>query len=339
MIAQSPVLRPSLTPQKPIHGFVDQGFRSGELVYDSDMENEASILKKQTQRGILAGFACYALWGFFPLYWKLLDDVNSFEIIAQRIIWCFVFTAIICFIGKWDFISLLRNKRALKFLIPASILITINWSTYIFAVNINHIVETSIGYYLNPLVSILLGLIVFKERLTPLQWVAVGFCCAGLGFFTISYGKFPWISITLALSFGIYGAVKKKGGYPAVESIAVESAVMTPIAIIFAIILAYLTDSHAFLGDVASAEGWSTSALLICGGAVTAIPLILFATAANRIPLTLLGFLQYLSPTIALLIGVFINGELFTFAHVVCFGCIWCGLALVGVDAIRHAKR
>lgn len=273
------------------------------------------------------------------MYWKLLDHVNSLEIISQRVIWCFVFTAIICFIGKWDFLTLLKNKRALKFLIPASIIITLNWSIYIFAVHIDRIIETSIGYYLNPLITILLGLAIFKERLAPLQWAAVVLCAAGLVFFTINYGSFPWISIALALTFGVYGAIKKKGGYPAVESIAVESALMTPIAIVFAIGLAIVTGSHAFLGNMATTEGATTTALLIAGGAVTAIPLILFATAANRIPLTLLGFLQYLSPTIALLIGVFVNGEPFTFAHAVCFGCIWCGLALVGVDAIMHARQ
>lgn len=303
------------------------------------MDRDAYILKRRTQRGVLAAMFCYALWGFLPLYWKLLDGVNSFEVIAQRIIWCFVFTTLICIVGKWDFVSLLKSPRALKFLVPASILITVNWSTYIFAVDIDRIVETSIGYYMNPLISILLGLIVFKERLTPLQWAAVGLCTAGLAFFTVSYGQFPWISVTLALSFGIYGAVKKKGGYPPVETIAVESALMTPIALAFAIAFAFATGSHGFLGDTSTLEGWETTALLVCGGAVTAVPLILFATAANTIPLALLGFLQYLSPTIALLIGVFVNGEPFTLAHAVCFGCIWCGLALVGADAIRHARK
>lgn len=303
------------------------------------MEKEVEALKKRTRRGVLAGFACYLLWGFFPLYWKLLGHVNSLEVICQRVIWCAVFTAIICAIGRWDFIALLKNKRAMKFLVPASVLITLNWSVYIFAVDINRIVETSIGYYINPLVSILLGLIVFKERLTSLQWAAVGLCCVGIIFFTVNYGSFPWIAIALALSFGIYGAVKKKGGYPAVEAIAVESAVMTPVAIAGVIVLSVTGVSNAFLGDTSSVAGWTTTLLLVGGGAVTAIPLILFATAANTIPLTLLGFIQYVSPTIALLLGVFVNGEPFTLAHTVCFGCIWCGLALVGIDAIRHSHK
>lgn len=303
------------------------------------MTTEANKLKQQTHRGIIAAFGCYLMWGIFPLYWKLLDAVDPFEVIAQRVIWCCVFTVIICFIGRWDFITLFKNKRALRFLVPASVLITLNWSVYIFAVDIDRIVETSIGYYINPLVSILLGLIVFKERMSPLQWVAVGLCAIGIVFFTVNYGQFPWISLVLAFSFGIYGAVKKKGGYPAVESIAVESTVMAPFAVLFAIVFAFASGSHGFLGDTASLKGWTLTALLLGGGAITAIPLILFATAANSIPLTILGFIQYLSPTIALLIGVFINGEPFTLAHGVCFGCIWCGLALVGIDAVRTARR
>ncbi len=303
------------------------------------MPTEAEHLQKRTQRGVLAGFTCYILWGAFPLYWKLLDDVSSWEVICQRIIWCAVFSIIICLVGRWDFIALLKDRRALRFLIPAAALITVNWSVYIFAVHINRIVETSIGYYINPLVSVLLGLVIFKERLTPLQWIAVALCSIGILFFTTGYGRFPWIAIVLAVSFGAYGAIKKKGGYPAVEAIAVESTVMAPVAILGVVLLAAFGGGQEFLGDPTTAESWTTTALLVGGGAVTAVPLILFAAAANSIPLTLLGFLQYISPTIALIIGVFVNGEPFTLAHAVCFGCIWCGLVLVAIDAVRANRK
>lgn len=303
------------------------------------MNHDVGDIRKRTRQGIAAGIGCYLLWGLFPLYWKLLDHVDPLEVTAQRVIWCFALTAIICLIARWNFTSLLKDKRALCYLIPAAIIITSNWGTYIFAVHIDHIVEASLGYYINPLVSILLGLVIFKERLSPLQWIAVALCCIGILYFTISYGSFPWLAIYLAVSFGVYGAIKKKGGYPAVEAIAVESAVMTPVAIVFAIVLAFATGSHGFLGDVTSAAGWSTTGLLILGGAVTAVPLILFATAANSIPLTILGFMQYVSPTIALLCGVFVNGEAFTVAHGICFACIWCGLALVAIDMIRAARK
>lgn len=303
------------------------------------MVEQQDIVRRQVRKGVLAAFLCYALWGSFPLYWKLLANVDPLEIIAHRIIWCFVFVVILCAIMRQNFLPLLRDRRALRFLLPASVLITLNWGIYIYAVEIDRIVETAIGYYINPLVSIVLGLIVFRERLTPLQVAAVGLCIAGILLFTANYGQFPWIAISLAISFGLYGAVKKKGGYPAVEALAVESALMLVPALIVAVALAAATGSHGFLASTASSIDWRTTLLLIGGGVVTAAPLILFAKAANSIPLTLLGFIQYVSPTIALLLGVFVNGEAFTWAHAICFGCIWSGLALVGIDAIRAARK
>ncbi len=295
--------------------------------------------KRQLRRGTICGFLCYVLWGSFPLYWKLLSNVDPLEIIAHRIIWCFVFTVILCALLRQNFIRLLRDGRAIRFLLPAALLITLNWGTYIYAVAVDRILETAIGYYINPLVSILLGVVVFKERLTRLQAVAVALCAVGIGFFTVNYGSFPFLAILLALSFGIYGAIKKKGGYPAVEALAVENTLMLVPAIVFAVVMANVTGTHGFLAAGPEGVDWRTTLLLIGGGAVTAIPLILFAKAANSIPLTLLGFIQYVSPTIAMLLGVFVNGEPFTLAHAVCFGCIWCGLALVGVDAIRASRK
>lgn len=298
------------------------------------MSQEQPSTQSQRKAGIVAGIGCYVLWGVFPLYWKLLASVDSIEIICQRIIWCCVFTVGLCLVMGYDFVGLLRQKRARRFLIPASLLITLNWSVYIYAVQIDRVVETAIGYYLNPLVSIVLGIIIFKERLTLLQGIAVGLCIVGIGAFSFGYGSFPWISIALALSFGVYGAIKKKGGYPAIEALAVENTIVVIPSIVVAVVLANLTGTHGFLGDVHSTEGWTTTALLVLGGAVTAAPLILFARAANLIPLTLLGFIQFLSPTIALIIGVFVNGEPFTTAHGICLGCIWCGLALVLADPL-----
>lgn len=235
---------------------------------------------------------------------------------------------------RYDFIGLLKTKRARHFLIPASVLITINWSTYIYAVQIDHIIETAIGYYLNPLVSIVLGIVVFKERLTPIQGIAIGLCIVGIVAFTFGYNGFPWISVVLALSFGVYGAVKKKGGYPAVEALAVENTIVVIPSIIVAVVVANVFGTHSFLGDVETVNGWKTTVLLILGGVVTAVPLILFARAANLIPLTLLGFIQFLSPTIALIIGVFVNGEPFTLSHAICLGCIWIGLLLVCMEPL-----
>lgn len=302
------------------------------------MQNRQAISGDQ-RRGIVAGVFCYLLWGVFPIFWKLLDEVNSFEVIAHRIIWCFVTTVIVCAVSKLDLPGLLRDKRAWRYLVPSAILITVNWSIYIFAVSIDHIVETAIGYYINPLVSILLGIIFFKERLTSLQGVAVVFCAIGVSFFTVNYGQFPWIALALAFTFGIYGAVKKRAGYPATTALAFESTVMMLPAIVLAIVVANVTGSHAFCAKLDTSHGVYLTALLVLAGPATALPLILFAKAANLIPLSLLGFLQYLSPTIALITGVFLYGEPFTLAHAVCLGCIWCGLALVSIDAMRARGR
>ena len=287
------------------------------------------------RRGVLSGLFCYVFWGLCPIYWKLLSEVDSFEIIAHRIIWCFVVVMVVCAVGKRGLGSLMRQRRAWRYLAPCAVIITLNWSIYIYAVNAGHVVETAIGYYINPLFTIVLGVIVFRERLTRLQGIAVALCVFGIVFFTVNYGQFPWIAIALAVTFGVYGALKKKAAYPAVTALAVENTVMVVPAIVFAVVLAQVTGSHAFLGDTASAHGWLMTALLVLAGPVTALPLILFANAANKIPLSLLGFIQYVSPTISLITGVFLFGEPFTLAHAVCFGSIWCGLALVSYEALR----
>lgn len=292
-----------------------------------------------TRTGILAALGCYAMWGVLPLFWKLLSGVNSLEVVSHRIIWCCAFTIIACVLLKYDFVSLLKERRARRYLIPAAILITLNWSIYIIAVETDHIVETAIGYYLNPLVSIVLGVIVFRERLSPLQIVAVVLCTLGIIAFTVGYGQMPLIAVALALTFGVYGAIKKKGGYPAVEALAFENLVVLIPAILVAIGTAFVVGDHGFLGDVASLEGCKITLLLVLGGVVTALPLILFALAANLVPLSILGFIQFLSPTLALLIGVFVNGEPFTMTHAVCLGCIWSGLALVLIDTGLRARK
>ena len=299
------------------------------------MESAKQGLTADERRGIVAGVFCYLLWGIFPLYWKLLAEVNSFEIIAHRIIWCFATTVIFCAVARLDLPGLVRERRAWRFLAPAALIITLNWSIYIYAVNIDHVVETAIGYYINPLVSVLLGIVVFNERLSPLKGAAVALCAVGVVFFTVNYGQFPWIAIALALSFGIYGAVKKKAGYPATTALAFENMVMVAPAILFAIALAHITGTHAFAANLDTPHGVYLTVLLVLGGPATAIPLILFAKAANLIPLSLLGFIQYLSPTLALLTGVFLFGEPFTLAHAVCLGCIWIGIALVTFDTVR----
>ena len=289
----------------------------------------------EERRGILAGIGCYMLWGLFPLYWKLLDNCGSQETICHRIIWCFVTTIVICMITRVPFLNLVRDARGRRYLIPAAAIITSNWSIYIVAVLMGHVIEASIGYYINPLVSILFGVTLFHEKLSPLKTAAVVLCAFGVLFFTVNFGHFPWISILLALTFGAYGAIKKKAGYPAVQALAAENTFMVVPALIAAVAFALITGENHFLGDVTSLASWSTTALLIIAGPVTAVPLILFAKAANDIPLSLLGFIQYISPTLTLISGVFLFGEPFTTAHAVCLGCIWAGIALVSYETLR----
>lgn len=250
----------------------------------------AAGLTREERHGLVSGFFCYVFWGLCPIFWKLLSEVDSLEIIAQRIIWCFATAVIACAIGKLGFKEMLREKRAWKYLVVSALLITVNWSLYIYAVNSGNVIETAIGYYINPIVSIVLGVFIFGERLTRLQGIALGLCVFGILFFTFNYGKFPWIAIALALSFGAYGAVKKKANYAATPALAFESMVMLVPSIIFAVVLAHLTGTHAFLGDTTSIHGWYITLLLVLAGPVTAVPLILFSNAAIKIPLSLLGF-------------------------------------------------
>lgn len=296
-----------------------------------------TALTREEKRGILAGIFCYVLWGLFPAYWKLLDEVNPAEIIVHRIIWCFVTTALIVLIARLDMHSLIRSRRAWRILVPAAVLVTINWSIFIVGISIDHIVETAIGYYLNPLVTIIFGVVFFRERLTRIQLLAVTLCAIGLAYFTWSYGHFPWIAVGLALTFSAYGALKKKGGYPPVEALAFENAIIVLPTIAAAFIIAHVTGSHAFLAST-SPHGWWLTVLLIVAGPVTALPLIFFARAANDIPLSLLGFIQYLSPTLSLLLGVLAYGEPFTLAHAVCLGLIWTAIVLVSVETVTAGR-
>ncbi|MBP3222837.1 MAG: EamA family transporter RarD [Actinomycetaceae bacterium] len=230
------------------------------------------------------------------------------------------------------------SLRAWKILLPSSFLIAINWSIYIFAVNIDRVIETAIGYYLNPLVTILFGVIFFKEKLTKVQMLAVALCFAGLLYFTVNYGSFPWISLGLALSFAAYGVFKKKGGYHPVLALTFENLITFIPAIIVLLIVARVTDDHAF-ANASHPHMLRTTLLLVLGGLVTAIPLLLFAWAANVVPLSWIGFLQYVSPTIALLLGVFLFDEPFTYAHIVCLILIWTGIALVTGEMFMKTRK
>lgn len=288
----------------------------------------------EDRKGLLYGFLCYLIWGMFPLYWRLLDDVDSFEILAHRMLWSGVFMVTL-FIGirRMRLRNHIQHPRQYLMLLLTGTLISFNWGLYIWAINHGYILQSSLGYYINPLVNVLLGYLFLHERLNRAQTVALMLALAGVVYFTIDYGHFPIISLGLAFSFGIYGLLKKKMGLNATPALTVETIWMMPAALVFITFLCSQGQSALNHFD------WFTWLLLLLSGAVTAIPLLLYGKAAERITLTALGFLQYISPTGQFLIGIFVYKESFTTAHIICFACIWLGLTIFTVDIIKRLKR
>ena len=292
-------------------------------------------------KGLFIALACYAIWGTLPIFWKLLSAVPSSLVQVHRMIWCFVCVATFCLITRKNFRRLFKEPRAVKTFIVSGVLCTINWTTYVITVNSGNIVESALGYYINPLISILIGMVLFKEKLTRAQAIATLLAAVGVVYFTFSYGKVPVMGLTLAISFGLYGAVKKWGGYPSVEGMAVESTFTGAAGLVGLAIGTLVPGLWESLTPVTAASplawtggGAALIALFALGGFFTWLPLQLFSEATNRIPLTWIGFCQYLSPTLALIIGVFLFGEPFTFAHGVLFGCLWTGIALIALEAL-----
>ncbi|MFI0791644.1 EamA family transporter RarD [Micromonospora rubida] len=284
--------------------------------------------------GYLYGLGAYLLWGFFPLYFKLLQPAGPLEILAHRIVWSMVFvTLLLAALRNIGFLrALARRPRALAGIAAAAVLIAINWGTYIYGVNSERVVETALGYFINPLVSVLLGVTVLRERLRPAQWLALGIGAAAVGVLTVDYGRLPWLALTLAVSFAGYGLVKKQLGLPAAEGLFVESAVLALPAL-------------GYLGWLATAGGLrfghvsaGHTALLVLAGAATAIPLLFFAGAANRLPLTALGMLQYVAPILQLGCGVLIFHEPMPPARLAGFALVWLALVVFTTDALRHAR-
>lgn len=286
------------------------------------------------RKGLLYGLLCYCIWGLFPLYWRLLDHVDSFEILAHRMLWSGVFMGTL-FLGirKVRLSAHIKQRRQYWMLLLTSLLISFNWGLYIWAINHGYILQSSLGYYINPLVNVLLGGLFLHERLNRAQTVALLFALAGVLYFTVDYGHFPLISIGLALSFGIYGLLKKKMGLNATPALTVETFWMMPLAMVY--IVWCCANGTSALNHFDTL----TWLLLLLAGAVTAIPLLLYGKAAERITLTALGFLQYVSPTGQFLIGILVYKESFTTAHIICFCCIWVGLAIFTVDTFRRHRR
>jgi chloramphenicol-sensitive protein RarD len=283
--------------------------------------------------GLLFGVSAYTLWGLFPIYWPLLKPANPLEIVSHRAVWTLVFCFIILALTKTlkSTLSLLKHPKIVAGLFLSSILISINWIIYIYAANNEHVIEASLGYYINPIVVIATGVIVLKEKMRPLQWLAVGIATLGVAVLTIDYGRLPWIALGLAFSWGSYGLVKKQLGLGALEGLSIETLLSS------GFYLGYLI----WLGN--SGEGHFTysltlTLLLIGGGAVTAIPLLLFNGSTNRLPLTLVGLLQYITPTIQFCIGVWYYHEDMPTARWVGFFIIWVALMSLAIDLIKSGR-
>jgi len=286
-------------------------------------------------KGMVYGIGAYVLWGFFPIYWKFLHHVSAFQVIGHRIAWSFVILILYILVTKkWDdFRAVSFNKRTVAIYVVAGILLSINWLIYVWGVNANFIVETSLGYFINPLLSVLMGVIFLRERLRPSQWIPVTIAAIGVGYLTFVYGRLPWIALSLAFSFGFYGLVKKLAPLGSLYGLTLETASVLPIALIY-LTYVQVDGTASFLHD-----GLTTDFLLACSGIVTSIPLLMFASAAKQIPLTMVGILQYIAPTLQFLIGIFLYKEPFDHAHLIGFSIVWVALVLFWLENFLSQTR
>jgi chloramphenicol-sensitive protein RarD len=284
------------------------------------------------RQGYVFGLLAYGIWGFFPLYWHLLASASPLEILAHRVVWSVVFVALLLLVKRrWAWLKTLRPALVARVMLASSIL-ALNWGLYIYGVNTHRVVETSLGYFINPLFNVLLGVFVLRERLRPWQWLALGFGTMAVGVLTYDYGRLPYIALILAASFALYGLLKKQLGLPAAEGLLIESATLALPALGY---IGWLTAQ----GASTFGHGVGHTALLIGAGATTAIPLLFFAGAANRLPLSLMGVFQYVAPVLQLGCGVFILGETLPPLRLAGFSLVWAALAVFTFDGLRHARR
>ena len=287
------------------------------------------------KQGIFFGLAAYVLWGILPVYWKALELVSPFEILSSRFMWSCVFVfLLIIFQKKWPLFTkevkqVFSNVKTGAAMVAAGITISFNWGTFIWAVNNGHIVETSMGYYINPLVSILFAVVFLRERLDKMQLAAITCAFIGVASMVYSFGKIPWVSLTLAFTFALYGLLKKILPVSALTSFMLETLLITPLALVYEYSLWQQGVSFYASGNL------QVIMMLTGAGVVTAIPLLLFTAGARLLPLKIIGFLQYISPTLTLLIGVFVYNEAFTASHLLAFGWIWAALLLFIVSQLR----
>jgi chloramphenicol-sensitive protein RarD len=287
---------------------------------------------QSSKSGIIYAALAYVMWGVLPLFWNLLEKVDAGHLLAHRIVWSFVtMILIILALGKFrSFIQQIKdlflNKRAFWGLFAASLTVSVNWLVFIWAVNSGHVLQSSLGYYINPLISILLAMVFLKEKSTRLQIVSFILAAFGVIYLTVSYGVFPWVSLLLAISFAVYGLLKKVVTIPPMFGLTIETMFVTPLAVLYLLFAPAAESTSISTG---------TAVILFLSGAATAAPLLLFAHGARRLTLTQIGLLQYIAPTLMLLLGVTLFGEAFTHAHLIAFSCIWGALMLYTISGIR----
>lgn len=294
----------------------------------------ASSTDTTARSGALMGALAYVLWGLFPIYWKLLDGVPAFEILAHRIVWSLFFVmALLLVAGGWrQALGHLRDPKRRRTMLLSTTLIATNWGIFIWAVGAGRITDASLGYYINPLLNVAIGHLLLGERLRPLQAVSVALAAFGVVWLTVSKGELPWVSLVLATTFCLYGLVRKRAPVSAVEGLVIETGLTMPLALLYLLLL------DPPLGHLVGAD-MLTMVLLLGSGVVTAIPLLAFAGAARRLRFTTLGMLQYLAPTLQLGCAVLFYGEPFGRAETITFGFIWSAVALYLVDALRQERE
>lgn len=289
--------------------------------------------RSEKSLGLIFGLSAYLLWGLFPLYWPLLKPASAYEIVAHRAIWTLVFCLVVLAFHKKlrMTISRIRERKIFFGLLATSALISVNWIVYIWATNAGHVVEASLGYYINPLVIIAFGVLLLKEKMRLGQWIAVGIATVGVAVLTIDYGRLPWIALALAISWGSYGVIKKVLDLGALEGLTIETMLSF---IPYAAFLLILQSN----GTGQFGHHWGLSALLISAGAITAIPLLLFNGSTTRLPYTVIGLLQYITPTIQFSIGVWVRHEEMSAARWAGFAIIWCALIALAIDLVRSSR-
>lgn len=287
------------------------------------------------RRGVVAAAGAYVLWGLFPVYWKTLAHVPALEILGHRIVWSLVAALLLLAVLRrpLPLAQLVRQPRLGASVVASAVLIAVNWLVYVWANNNGHMVEASLGYFITPLVSVVLGLLVLRERLRPGQWLAVAVAACGVAYMVATSAGLLWVSLALAFSFGVYGLLRKTTALPSLEGLTVELTILAPAAIAGLIMLARQSDASFLAGDPA------TTLLLIGAGAVTASPLLLFAYGAQRVTLATLGIVQYLAPSLQLLLGVLLYQEPFTPERLVGFAFVWSALAVYSIEGIAYSRR